>query len=79
MNKKQLKVIWVGIVFIVLMAFFPPWAQVTSGGASFSRGYGLIFIPPGNLLHLDIPRLLVQWAIVGMIVTGLLLTLSSKR
>ncbi len=86
MNWKQMRIIWVGIVIILLMGLFPPKLRATSdwlliGGSSGSiyytfDGYGLQFSSSGRI---DIARLCVQWVIVGVITGGLIITLRDKK
>ena len=50
MNQKQLRVLWAGVVIIVLMALFPPWKYVFyiqgSSGIEKAGPYRLVFSPP---------------------------------
>jgi hypothetical protein len=50
MNQKQMKVLWAGLVIIVLMALFPPWKYVfyVPGKLRIDKTgpYGLVFSPP---------------------------------
>ncbi len=38
MNKKQIKVLWVGVILITLMAVFPPWIGTKTGESSAPTG-----------------------------------------
>jgi polyferredoxin len=76
MNKKQKKVIWIGLIIFILMGLFPPWIDDVecfnpssepshSGGTVFvTRSYGFLFIPPRGMAFVDLTRLLVQWLLV---------------
>ena len=79
-NGKQRKLIIVGIVVVVLMGLFPPWAYTYSYNTKYSKepaGYGFILDPPmkkrfspAHGIELDITRLSVQW-IITLLATGL--------
>ena len=47
----------------VVMGIFPPWT--TRYG--YTRGYGFIFNPPNQAIHLDQSRLAIQWIIITVI------------
>jgi len=84
MNKKQLKILWIGITIIVLMGLFPPWhTQIPQIGTQKPFGYAFIFAPPevGSRMYptLNIPQLMVQWIIVLAITGGLIVTFKDKR
>jgi hypothetical protein len=38
MHKKQIKVLWVGVILITLMAVFPPWVGTKTGKSSAPPG-----------------------------------------
>jgi len=38
MNKKQIKVLWVGVILITLSAVFPPWIGTKTGESSAPTG-----------------------------------------
>ena len=50
MNQKQLRVLWAGVVIIVLMALFPPWKYVIPiegrSGIEKAGPYRSVFSPP---------------------------------
>ena len=50
MNQKQLRVLWAGVVIIVLMALFPPWKYVIPiqgrSGKEKAGPYRSVFSPP---------------------------------
>lgn len=84
MNKKQLFCLWIGIIIIVATGLFPPWHTEISG-LRRNWGYAFILIPPKLSYSysnpestavpiINIPRLLIQWSIVGFITTGFILT-----
>lgn len=82
MNSKQRIVILAGMVVAVLIGLFPPWDYVYDytrmGIFGIARiepaGYHLIFLPPNPPVSysakLSIARLLIQWVILGIAVTG---------
>jgi hypothetical protein len=74
MNRKQTITLWAGIVVVVLMGVFPPWLY-RSG--LIGTTYGFLFLPP-IYCTLDVGRLLIQWAMVVIVVGGLIGTLRDK-
>lgn len=83
MNRKQGFFLGAAIFVIVLMGLFPPWIHTFNYQGIYSEepgGYAFIFDPPAasskwgtyhHGLRLDVSRLLLQWAIVGIAVAGL--------
>ena len=73
MTEKQKKVIIVGIIIIMFMGLFPPWAyflKTEKGELKSPVGYGLIFSPPKYAggtarVNIDISRLIIQWVVVS--------------
>ena len=75
MNAQQRSFFQVGITIAVLMGVFPPWTdsfrceQLRSQSAA---GYAFILQPPkARMLHriaIDLRRLVVQWAVLGLVV-----------
>ena len=68
-------VLWVGTVIIVLMCFFPPWVMIYD---DYFVGYAFLFYG-GNKTHIDLVRLIVQCAIVGLITGVSFYTLNNKK
>jgi len=85
MKRKQLIAMWCGIIAIVLMGLFPPWHVKTLTGIESQQAYGFAFIltPPrvGRETHpmINIPQLLIQYFVVGLITTGYIITLNYKK
>ncbi len=77
MNKKQLFVVWAGIIAIVLMGIFPPMMVQLESSKAF-RGYDFIVPNVRSLTVIDFTRLLTQWIIVLALMTGLLITFQNK-
>lgn len=86
--KMQLRVILAGLVVIIIMGIFPPWNYtLESQEVNLLRpaGYAPIFSPPEPPafiaktevygMHMDVGRLLIQWVLVGLAVTVILLFL----
>jgi hypothetical protein len=68
-------VVWVGVFLIVAAGLYPPWVSLwgTSGGLRKPVGYYWLFEPPKEgFVTLDIPRLLVEWALIAVFCAGLL-------
>ena len=71
-------ILWTGIFIIVVMCLFPPWVLY---GSQFV-GYVFLFSNGRTLpyaAHIDLVRLILQCAIVGLITGALLYTLNSKK
>ena len=84
MNSKQKKVLWIGIVIVVLMGLFPPWTDTLEGFRTEPRGYVIIFKPPYSRggawgVQIDFQRLILQWLIVGFVIGGLLITSKNRK
>jgi len=84
MNKKQLKVLWIGIGIIAVMGLFPPWHMKSMMGVGSQKTFGFSFIllpPLKGDVHptIDIPQLFVQWFIVSTITGGLIVTFKDKK
>ncbi|MGB2806651.1 MAG: hypothetical protein WBC22_02840 [Sedimentisphaerales bacterium] len=84
MNKKQLIAMWCGIIAIVLMALFPPWAQKTfnrqTGELMMDRRWGhghrAFFNPPEfkraeNSISSGLP--VIDWSRFGVEVGSVIL------
>ena len=87
MNHKQKIVIWIAISIITIMGLFPPWVKTISNVSEEKpAGYSLIFAPrdvykmgSGPGIHLDVARLLVQWAMVILVAGGIILVFKDRR
>jgi hypothetical protein len=75
-------ILWAGIFVIVAMCLFPPWAaeggQIAGYAFLYSDG---TFQPTYHTIyaHIDLVRLVIQCAIVGLITGALLYTLNDKK
>ena len=82
MNDKQTKLMWVGIVIIVMMVMFPPWILKLSRGGVLRHGYAPIWLPPqltgGRSMDIDVTMLSLQIGIVALITGGLMVTKRTK-
>lgn len=87
MNKRQKIIILVGTALICLIGLYPPFTFVvhdpTFGGEVFA-GYSFILLPPkpkgqSYLVHVkvDVERLAVQWVLVILVVTGLVVAMKN--
>ncbi len=75
-------ILWTGIFVIVAMCLFPPWAdkgRMVGYAYLFSDGNFQQFRRGDIRAHIDLVRLLIQCAIVGLITGGLLYTLKDKK
>lgn len=85
LNKRQRKIIVVGVVVIMMMGIFPPW-KLTLNSHKFRdqepAGYRLLINPPESegwySAEIDLTRLLVQWILV-VIGTGLAVFLTGNK
>lgn len=68
---------WIGITVIILMGIFPPWLSVHHGGVYGAGGYRFILTKSGGYPHAS--RLCLQWAMVGFITGGLIVTLKDEK
>jgi hypothetical protein len=69
-------ILWVGVVILVLMCFFPPWTEdwVIQGNllTTKDRGYHCLLRPPEpiargvGVLKIDTVRLLLQCVVVAL-------------
>lgn len=86
MNKKQMCVLWPGIVLVAWMGLFPPWIYTYHSGSVHSEksaGYSLILDPPSperssnnyGGVRLDVSRLAVQLVVVCFVTGGLIASL----
>jgi hypothetical protein len=72
----------VGIILILAAGLYPPWASLwgTSGGLRKPIGYHWLFVPPSEgFVMLDIPRLLVEWALILVFCSGLFWTGQTRK
>ena len=87
MNKKQLIVMWIGIIAIVLMGLVPPWFfkpyKINTRAVDHSESFYKFITPrplKGKLLaDIDFSLLCVQWVIVAAITGGLVVTFADLR
>lgn len=77
MNTKQLNVTWCGIGLIVLMGLVPPWTH-KARYSSEPKSYSSIFYPPEDANEIDLTRLGLQCAMVGIVSAGWIFTLKSN-
>ena len=90
MNKKQLVVLWVGIIIFVSMALYPPWfkrIQRSTGNYTYTYDYACLFYSPGyrsdyktyskyNLWRLNYYRLTLQYVILLVVIGGAMISFS---
>ena len=87
MNRKQKTFLWIGIAVIVLMGIFPPWiskVEILNSTNQRNAGYGCILNPPTTnsptwYVRIDTSRLSVQWVVIAVITSGLILTFKGKK
>jgi hypothetical protein len=66
MTTRHRLVIWGWISIVVAAGIYPPWARRGS-----PAGYHLLFAPPNQSLHVDQPRLVVEWIMATVVAAGL--------
>jgi len=94
MNKKQKVALWIGIIVIVLMGLNPPWViktgrtkmpKIWEDKYKVRQCYGPIGTAPDSTSpdfvsgRICITILCVQWAMVGIVTGGLIITLKSRK
>lgn len=90
MNNIQKIILWIGIITIVLMGLFPPWHykieyQIIQGQSDYGYKFILTPVQLPNPDYKDIKaiinirRLFIQCFIVGLITTGLIVTLQDPK
>ena len=95
MNRKQLIVMWVGIVIFILIGIRPPWAVIEGGGCKLYWKHRLLFSCPNAHEIRKLPKdltsyspegvqvftqaLCVEWAIIVVTTVGLIVTFNGKR
>lgn len=77
MNKKQLRVLWLGIAALVGCFVYPPW-QSTYRGIRTQSDYGWIIAPPSGSMQIDISTLAAQCLPIVLVTGGLVFSLSSR-
>lgn len=73
MNKKQKKILWIGIIIIALMGMFPPYNYEVGFGFGGKKhvSYDFFLSPPyHSSAELDFARLTIQWIIVSVLTAG---------
>jgi len=80
MNRKQKYILFMGLFIFALMGLFPPWNFRFEGSVVVNRPgpYAFIFSPPTykpygveGAPRIDTFRLMVQWAVVVFVCSGL--------
>jgi hypothetical protein len=88
MNKKQKIYLWIGIIGILLAGLFPPWQheKVAYSIATEPAGISFILNPPSLLgdskgygIRIDIATLLIEWVLISVVVTGLIVTAKNEK
>jgi len=92
MNANQKKCLIWGIAVIAIMGAFPPWRMYSCAPQSHIKryepaDYSFIAEPPKPRwskyrvygVAIDLPRLLIQWAVVAVITGGLFVALKDKK
>ena len=61
-NKKQNRVLLIGVCVIIFLFIFPPWQASNANGNTASVGHGMILFPPSEyrIPSLDLVRLFVE-------------------
>ena len=72
MNKKQTKILWIGIIVFVLMGLFPPYevTRIVDQAGKTIEGpikYEFFLSPPCDI---SFTRLIIQWIIVSVLTAG---------
>jgi hypothetical protein len=87
MNRRQIAVIWIGLLLVVGMGLVPPWRKTLNLSSGFraeqSAGYALIWNAPEDsgwyITHqIDHARLIIQWVITGAVGLCIVMLLKSS-
>ena len=92
MNRKQVVVMWAGIIVFVLMGLFPRWTmegKMTTMSVYALSQHRFLLSPPSrpygdtgktvSYHRIDTTTLTIEWAIVVVVSGGLILTLTDKK
>ena len=89
MNRRQIIVMWMGILVMVGMCVYPPWTKGYTRSKGWAPdGYALIFLRPDYgyaerrdrlIIRIDMTRLIVQEAAVVLLFGGLFMTLKDRK
>ena len=71
MAKQQKTIIILAIIAIALMLFFPPVERIVQDGSNIPSGYSIL-VDMSRLYTINITRLLLQWAAIGAVASGLM-------
>ena len=83
MNKKQKICLWIGIAVIVLMGLYPPWIRPRRGDGVIetARPKDRFILTAGmrSTERVDTSQLLIQWFMVAVVSSGLIVTFADKK
>lgn len=71
MNKKQLVVMWIGIVLMVLLWWYAPKEIMPYKAGSYERETTYNLVQPAKLF--------ANWILVGFVTGGLIITFKGKK
>ena len=73
MNRKQLIVLWIGIIAIVSLSLYVPWRWEYR----YYHGldYGFIWASPEHAVGVSLQVLAIEWVAVAIIIGGLIISL----
>jgi hypothetical protein len=77
LSRKQVYLLWIGVVLVLAMAVFPPWEfrPVLRYAMTAPAGYSLIFLPPKlDNVRVDVTRIGIQWFAVAVIIGAAIVT-----
>jgi hypothetical protein len=77
LNRKQKFGLWLGIIMALSVGINPPWVEGGPGGPA--GPYAPIYAPPapradGKPMQIDYSRLLLQWAMIGFLTFGMVMS-----
>jgi hypothetical protein len=83
MNRRQMILMWLGILALVGVCLYPPWVGRTRDGVLIEYvGHSWITRAPDSryaVKSIDFGRLGIQWGMVVVITIGLMLTFRDKK
>jgi hypothetical protein len=83
LNRLQARILIASAALFIAMGLFPPWTYTFDYQSAHSEkpaGYSMIIVPPASEedsplygVHLDMPRLMVQWLVLSVATAGAVL------
>ena len=75
MNKKQKRILWIGITIVILMGLFPPYEHSMRGREKVFYDFLLFTLSS----ELAVARLAVQWIIVSVLTASAIYSIKGSK